>query len=126
MKELIQSDLDFHLGVIRASGNPLLDEIGRKLLFPLFAFIQMKVVSSRQGPEAWLADLEYHRSIVLIIRDGNPALASQFVQHCIRRFAASAYGVWENVGGSVEAHSKGEASRTRKGNQSMSDGELCA
>jgi DNA-binding GntR family transcriptional regulator len=83
MKALIQSDLEFHLALMQASGNPLLADLGRKLLFPLFAFIQMKVLKSRQGPEAWLADLEYHRLILQVIRECNPALANEFVQHCI-------------------------------------------
>jgi DNA-binding GntR family transcriptional regulator len=119
MKALIQSDLEFHLALMQAGGNPLLAEIGRKLLFPLFAFIQMKVLSSRQGPEAWLADLQYHRLILQVIHEGNPALSNEFVQHCIKRFAVSAYGVWENVGGSVEAHHKGQSSRARRGKQDV-------
>ncbi len=118
MKTLIQSDLEFHLGLMQAAGNPLLAEIGRKLLFPLFAFIQMKVLSSRQGPEPWRADLQYHRLILQVLREGNPALSNEFVQHCIKRFAVSAYGVWENVGGSVEAHHKGQPSKIRKGKSS--------
>ncbi len=118
MKTLIQSDLEFHLALLEAAGNPPLAEIGRKLLFPLFAFIQMKVLSSRQGPEAWLDDLQYHRLMLQVIREGNPALSNEFVQHCIKRFAVSAYGVWENVGGSVEAHHKGQSSGARRGKRS--------
>jgi DNA-binding GntR family transcriptional regulator len=115
MKKIIESDLAFHLALVQAPGNPLLADIGRKLLYPLFAFIEMRVVRSGQGPAAWIDDLGYHRGILQIIREGNPSLASQFVQHCIGRFAASAYAVWENVGGSVEAHHKGQSARSRKG-----------
>jgi DNA-binding GntR family transcriptional regulator len=115
MKKIIESDLEFHVALVQAPGNPLLADFGRKLLYPLFAFIEMRVVRSGQGPTAWIDDLEYHRGILQIIREGNPSLASQFVQHCIGRFAASAYAVWENVGGSVEAHHKGQPSRGRKG-----------
>jgi hypothetical protein len=50
-----------------------------------------------------------------MIREGNPILAGQSVQHCIRPFAASAYAVWENVEGSIEAHHNGQPSRGRKG-----------
>jgi hypothetical protein len=77
----------------------------------------MKVLKSRQGPEAWLADLEYHRLILQVIRECNPALANEFVQHCIKRFAVSAYSVWENVGGSVEAHHRGRPTSVRRGKQ---------
>ena len=120
MKELIQSDLEFHVALTKAPGNPLLADLGAKLLFPLFAFIQIQVLSSRQGPEAWIDDLQSHCLILEVIRGGNPSLANQFVQHSIRRFAASAYAVWENVGGSVEAHHKGQQQKGRKGNKQMS------
>jgi len=115
MPALIQSDLDFHIALIEAAGNPLVADIGRKLLFPLFAFIQIRVVNSGQGPEAWSNDLLYHRGILQVIREGNPSLACQFVQHCLRQFAVSAYAVWENVGGSVEEHHKLQESRQGKG-----------
>jgi DNA-binding GntR family transcriptional regulator len=107
MKELIQSDLGFHIALITAPGNPLLADIGAKLLFPLFAFIQMRVLSSQQGPAAWVDDLQNHYLMLQMIREGNPTLASQVAQHCIRRFVASAYAVWGNVGGSIEAHRTG-------------------
>jgi DNA-binding FadR family transcriptional regulator len=106
MKELIQSDLDFHLALTRAPHNPILAEFGAKLLFPLFAFIQIRVLSSGQGTQAWSEDLENHRLIINIIREGNPHLAAQFVQHCVGRFATAAYKVWGNIGGSVGAHSR--------------------
>jgi DNA-binding GntR family transcriptional regulator len=109
MKTLVRSDLDFHLGLMHAAANPPLAEIGRRLLFPLFAFVQMKVLCSRQGPEAWSDDLQYHRLILQVIREGNPSLANEFVQHCIKRFAVSAYCVWDNIDGSVEAHHNGHA-----------------
>jgi DNA-binding GntR family transcriptional regulator len=108
MKELIQSDLDFHIALIKASGNPLLADIGAKLLFPLFAFIQMRVLSSQQGPAAWIDDLQNHYLMLQMIREENPTLANQVTQHCIKRFMASAYAVWGNIGGSVEAHRTGE------------------
>lgn len=106
VKELIQSDLDFHVALTQAPDNPILAEFGAKLLFPLFAFIQIRVLSSGQGTQAWTDDMESHRSIVNVIRQGNPNLAGQFVHHCIRRFAGGAYKVWGNVGGPVEAPSR--------------------
>jgi DNA-binding GntR family transcriptional regulator len=107
MKKLIQSDLEFHLALMQAPGNPLLADFARKVLFPLFAFIQIRVLNSGQGPQAWIDDMQNHRLMIQVIREGNPTLADQFVRHCIERFAASAYAVWENVGGAVEAHHQG-------------------
>jgi DNA-binding GntR family transcriptional regulator len=114
MKELIQSDLNFHIALTEAPGNPLLADIGRKLLFPLFAFIQMRVLNSGQGPEAWTGDMQHHRWMLQVIREGNPSLAGQFVQQCMNRFAAAAYAVWENVEGSVEAHNQDRRPRRRR------------
>jgi DNA-binding GntR family transcriptional regulator len=114
MKELIQRDLDFHVALTEAPGNPLLADIGRKLLLPLFAFIQIRVLNSGQGPKAWTDDMQYHRWILQIIREGNPTLAGQVVQQCIGRFAAAAYAVWANVEGSVEAHNRDQRSRRRR------------
>lgn len=114
MKALVRSDLDFHIGLIEAPGNPLLADAGRKLLFPLFAFIQMRVLASGQGPEAWAHDMQYHRWMLQIMREGNPSLAGQFVQQCMGRFAAAAYQVWENKEGSLEAHNRDQRARRRK------------
>ena len=117
MPEIIRSDLNFHIALVETPGNPLLAEMGRKLLFPLFAFVEMRVRKSGQSPEAWKDDLQHHRRIVQIIRDGNPNLASQFVQHCIGRFVISAYSVWENVGGSVQAHHQRQPADAQEGNR---------
>jgi GntR family transcriptional regulator, trigonelline degradation regulator len=99
MKGLIQSDLLFHVCLLDAAGNRLVADIGRKLLFPLFAFIEMRVVSTARRTEAWSNDLQYHRNIVSIIREGDPSLANQYVQHCIKQFAVSAYEVWAHGAG---------------------------
>ena len=50
-----------------------------------------------------------------MIREGNPILAGQCLQYRIRPFAASAYAVWENVEGYLEARHKGQRSSGRKG-----------
>ena len=104
MRSLLQHDFNFHAALLRASGNPLLIEIGLKLIGPLFAFMEIQVLNTGQGPEAWIDDLESHQLIVQIIRKGNPGLAEQFVEQCMRSFAHAAYGVWQNQQGSVKAH----------------------
>jgi DNA-binding GntR family transcriptional regulator len=107
MRSVLQHDFDFHAALLTASGNRLLDEIGLKLLNPLFAFMKIQVVNTGQGPEAWMHDLENHRLIVQIMRKGNPGLAAQFVQQCMGSFAYAAYGVWKNQKGSVHEHRRG-------------------
>jgi DNA-binding GntR family transcriptional regulator len=103
MKALIQSDLRFHICLLDAAGNSLLADIGRKLLFPLFAFMEMRVVSAARRTKAWSNDLQYHRNIVSIIREGDPSLAGQYVQHCLKQFATSAYEVWAHGAGTDKA-----------------------
>jgi DNA-binding GntR family transcriptional regulator len=114
MRALIERDFDFHTALAEASGNPVLVEMLRRLLSPLFAFILIRVLKSGQGPQAWSDDLPRHRRIIEIIREGNGVVAAQYVQHAVSRFAASAYRVWENVDGAVEAHSRGDQRRKTK------------
>ncbi len=90
MKGLIQNDLGFHIALLDAAGNPIVADVGRRLLFPLFAFMQMRVVARGQRTAAWRNDLQYHKNIVSIIREGNPVLAGQYVQHSLKHFSASA------------------------------------
>jgi DNA-binding GntR family transcriptional regulator len=108
MTALIESDLQFHIALAEASGNPVLIDSLRRILSPLFAFILTRVLQSAQGPDAWAGDLPRHRQMIDVIREGNGALAQVYVQHCIGRFGVAAYRVWENIGGSVEAHVKGD------------------
>jgi DNA-binding GntR family transcriptional regulator len=107
MRNLIDSDLRFHLALAESSGNVVLVDAIRRLLCPLFAFILIRVLKSGQGPEAWRDDLPRHHRMIELIREGNPELAGQYVRHSVTRFVASAYEVWGNEGGSVEAHTKG-------------------
>ena len=98
---MIDSDLKFHLALAEASGNPLLNEILSRLLRPLFAFVLLRVTEMHGSTASWGGDLPRHREIIYLIREGNPALAGQFAQHCIGRFVASAHVVW-----TPEAHTK--------------------
>ncbi len=111
MKGLIQSDLGFHIALLDAAGNPIVADVGRRLLFPLFAFMQMRVVARGQRTAAWRNDLQYHKNIVSIIREGNPVLAGQYVQHSLKHFSASAYQVWAHV---PNAGEDGKSTRERR------------
>jgi DNA-binding GntR family transcriptional regulator len=101
LKEMIESDLAFHLALAEASGNPLLTGILNRLLRPLFAFVLLRVIEMHGNTTSWGGDLPRHREIVYLVREGNPAVAGQFVQHCIGRFVASAHAVW-----APEAHAR--------------------
>lgn len=94
LRMLIESDLRFHLGLAEASGNPLLTDLVRHLISPLFAFVLLRMLKSHQGPGVWSEQLPPHRHLIGMIREGDPALAQQYAQHAIARFADSAHGLW--------------------------------
>lgn len=94
IRELIESDLGFHLALGAASGNPLLIDMLNRLLRPLFAFVLLRVVETHGNTTGWDADLPRHRQMVYLMREGNPTVAAQFVQHCVSRFVSSAHTVW--------------------------------
>jgi DNA-binding GntR family transcriptional regulator len=83
------------LCLAEAAGNPLLAEILRRLLTPLFAFALLRALKRHQGPGAWTRDIPSHRRMIEIIREGNPLVAQHYVQHSVRGFAASANSIWE-------------------------------
>ena len=105
VKDLIESDLVFHIALGQASGNPLLADMLARLLRPLFTFVLLRVIETHGNTASWDGDLPRHHEIVYLIREGNPLVAGQFVQHCVSRFVSSAHSVW-----APEAHPK----RSRK------------
>jgi DNA-binding GntR family transcriptional regulator len=94
VKELVESDLAFHLALAEASGNPLLVEMLERVLRPLFTFVLLRMIETHETTIGWAPDLARHREIIYLIRDSNPAIAAQFVQHCTGRFVSSAHAVW--------------------------------
>lgn len=97
MAELIRNDLRFHTLLCEKCGNRFLLEHARRLLAPLFAFVQMRVTTNKQGPEPWKAIIPIHRQILEVIRVGDPFVAEQFVlRTTLQQFGKFAYDVWEN------------------------------
>ena len=94
IKGLIEADLTFHLALAAASGNAPLIEILGRLLRPLFAFVLLRTIETHETAAGWVPSFARHREIINIIREDNPALAGQFVQHLVGRFVASAQAVW--------------------------------
>ncbi len=110
MTALIDHDLHFHLLLCEKSANRFLFEHARRLLVPLFAFVQMRVHTNKQGPEPWKAIIPTHRQILDVIRLRDPYLAEQFVlRTTLQRFGNFAYEIWENqpIGGSSPAPKNG-------------------
>lgn len=93
--DLLNSDLQFHLELCDMSGNPYIVEHARKILFPFFAFVRIRVVARAPGTSAWERDLEAHQRIVDLIREGEGDIAEQYVRRAMSRFGAAAYDNWE-------------------------------
>jgi DNA-binding GntR family transcriptional regulator len=94
VKALIAGDLAFHLALAQASGNPVLIDMLGRLLRPLFTFVLLRMIETHETTVSWQPDLPRHREMIYLIRDSNPTVAGQFVQHCVGRFVASAHAVW--------------------------------
>jgi DNA-binding GntR family transcriptional regulator len=94
VKALVDSDLAFHLALADASGNPLLAEMLGRVLRPLFTFVLLRMMKTHADPQIWQPDLPRHREMIYLIRESSPAVAGQFVQHCVACFAARARSVW--------------------------------
>jgi len=93
---LLQDDLQFHLQLCELSGNPFLIEQSRRLLVPFFAFVRMRVATSRQTTSPWDKDLEAHQRIIDLLREGEDDVAELYVKKAMARFAKNAYDNWQN------------------------------
>jgi len=94
VKELVESDLAFHLALASASGNAVLIEALNRILRPLFGFVLLRMMETDETTISWEPDLPRHRRMIDLIRDSDPHVAKQYVEHCVGIFVASAHRVW--------------------------------
>jgi DNA-binding GntR family transcriptional regulator len=94
VKDLIESDLAFHLALAAASNNVVLIEALNRLLRPLFGFVLLRMMETHETAISWEPDLPRHRRMIELIRDSDPRVAKQYVEHCVGAFVASAHRVW--------------------------------
>ncbi len=94
MNEPIRSDLEFHIALAQASGNALMAGMLARLLRPLFTFALARTNEAQQTTTGWGADLPPHREVIYLMPESRPAVAGQFVRHCVGRFVASPQAVW--------------------------------
>jgi DNA-binding GntR family transcriptional regulator len=100
MRELVETDVRFHLALCELSGNPFLFASLRRVLKPLFAFALMRNIQTHQTPEPWRNDIDYHQRIIDFLREGDSTLAENYIRHVMGKFASRAYAIWENKHGS--------------------------
>ena len=95
IRKLIEADLKFHLSLCELCGNRFLYSHMRTLLVPLFAFVSMRVIQSHQTAQAWASDLERHKRMLELIREGDPCAAEFAVRATMQQFGARAYAIWQ-------------------------------
>lgn len=95
VRRLIEADLQFHLRLCELSGNRFLYAQIRTVLVPLFAFVAMRAVQSHQSAKAWESDLDRHKRIIELIKEGDAFAAEFAVRGAMQQFAARAYEIWQ-------------------------------
>jgi DNA-binding FadR family transcriptional regulator len=99
IRRLIEADLHSHLDLCKLSGNHFLHAQIRTLLVSLFAFVSMRVTQVHQTAKAWESDLDRHKRMIDLIREGDPAAAEFTVRTTLRQFAARAHEIWQKARG---------------------------
>ena len=95
IRKLIEADLGFHLSLCELCGNRFLNAQIRTLIVPLFAFVAMRVVQGHRAAQEWEADLDRHKRIIELIREGDPYAAEFAVRASMQQFARRAYAIWQ-------------------------------
>jgi len=75
----VQADLTFHLTLLRASGNQLIEQLGRLLETSL----QHGLEASSHAPGGVAATLPLHRAVLLAVRGRRPAQAAKSMRRLI-------------------------------------------
>jgi hypothetical protein len=79
--KVIDSVQRFHLCILEKTGNPLLLDIGKRLIVPLLAFTRMRVQARNLDASPWVPEVSNHQRILDALRMGGPHLAEQSVVH---------------------------------------------
>jgi DNA-binding GntR family transcriptional regulator len=87
LQAFYERDLRFHLLLCDKSGNPVLAQILRRLLVPLFAFVIIRTHEKMDSTQRWLKSVGEHEKILASIHSGNPERAVAEVNRVIGYFA---------------------------------------
>ena len=63
-----------------------LEEYGRRLVVPLYAFTLMRALATKIDTSPWAKQLPLHRLIIDVIRLGDPHVAEQTLIHVTNSF----------------------------------------
>ena len=87
LQAFFERDLRFHLMLCEKAGNPVLTQMLRRLLVPLFAFVIIRTHEEMGGPERWLRSIGQHEQILTAIRGGDPVRAAEVVAGIVGYFS---------------------------------------
>ncbi len=82
-----ERDLRFHLMLCEKSGNPVLTQMLRRLLVPLFTFVIIRTHEEMGETERWTRSIGQHEAILTVIRAGDPERAAAEVGKILRYFS---------------------------------------
>lgn len=87
LQAFYERDLRFHLTLCEKAGNPVLTQMLRRLLVPLFAFVIIRTHEKMGGAERWTRSIGRHERILAVIRAGDPERAAEEVAGIIGYFS---------------------------------------
>lgn len=82
-----ERDLRFHLALCEKAGNPVLTQMLRRLLIPLFTFVIARTHEKMGGAGRWTRSISQHERILAAIRTGDPARAVAEVAGILNYFS---------------------------------------
>ena len=82
-----ERDLRFHLTLCEKSGNPVLTQMLRRLLVPLFTFVIIRTHEEMGETERWTRSIGQHEAILAVIRAGDPERAAVEVGKILSYFS---------------------------------------
>jgi DNA-binding GntR family transcriptional regulator len=94
LRKVLECVQHFHIRLLEKPGNSVLEEHGRRLVVPLFAFTLMRALAKNLDTIAWAQQLPLHRLIIDVIRLGDPYVAEQTLIHVTNSFLEAALSVW--------------------------------
>ncbi len=82
-----ERDLRFHLRLCEKAGNPVLTQMLRRLLVPLFTFVIIRTHEEMGETERWTRSIAQHEQILAVIRKGDPKRAEEEVAKILSYFS---------------------------------------
>ena len=87
LKAFYERDLRFHLTLCRLSGNPVLEQMLKRLLLPLFAFVVMRAHDQMDDAKRWSGSVARHKQILDAIQTGDPDHAALVMTQVVDYFS---------------------------------------